>query len=101
MAVCENQAFLLVVCDYGDTAIISTQGEVARWLKSRDAWIFDNLPESKGMYVWEGCCEIRWSATGFWEDVDIDGSWRPALLNDFVRFGLPVPLPRLPEGVLA
>jgi hypothetical protein len=33
--------------------------------------------------------------------VDIDGSWRPALLNDFVRFGLPVPLPRLPEGVLA
>jgi hypothetical protein len=60
-----------------------------RWVREQRA----------GLYVWVGAIHERpinnWQAFLTWH-----GSWRPALLNDFVRFGLPVPLPRLPEGVL-
>jgi hypothetical protein len=60
----------------------------------------DFKPTEPGVWVWAG--EVVYQDHPcFSLSFRCHGNWRPAVLGDFPRFGLPVPLPRLPEGVLA
>jgi hypothetical protein len=102
----EDQALLVVQCPGGIWAVLAVLGEIVRDHLDEygpiDLGIPLGIPDPVGLYVWEGQCELasdrnyslRGNTTWF-------GSWRPAVLGDFTRFGLPVPLPRLAEGVLA
>jgi hypothetical protein len=102
----QNQVYLVAVIEGGESPVLAALGIVAkndlRQYGPVDVPISSEIPASVGFHIWEGeiCVEDfadRHSSSSFlWT-----GSWRPAVLGDFPRFGLPVPLPRLPEGVLA
>jgi hypothetical protein len=104
----EGQEFLIARDTLGClNHIIGAIGDMAIWLAddaradlfSVDGWAFDDRPMEPGLWVWTGQITYKKERPGPWFRFH-DGSWRPALLNDFVRFGLPVPLPRIPEGGL-
>jgi hypothetical protein len=101
----QNQAYLMAVIEGGDSPVLAALGVVAkndlRTYGPVDVPISSELPASVGFHIWEGAIALEdsddvHSGTSFlWS-----GNWRPAVLGDFPRFGLPVPLPRLPEGMI-
>lgn len=73
----------------GDMAI-ELADKASADLFSLDGWDENDRPGEPGLWVWTG--RIIYSKD--YPDPYFryrDGSWRPALLNDFPRFGLPVP----------
>jgi hypothetical protein len=101
----EDQVFLVVNCPGWNPLVLAALGEIARheliFDGPMDVRLPDKVPTAIGFHVWEGRYEVTGGETSLLQSVLAIGSWRPALLNDFPRFGLPVPPPRLPEGVLA
>lgn len=63
-------------------------------------------PRSPGLWVWSGTATVRdpdpddYEAMDEHEDfrTDVEGELRLAVIGDFAVFGLPTPLPRVPEG---
>jgi hypothetical protein len=107
----EGQEFLIARGAFGHIhPILGAVGELAIHLVEMSdgllstVWGWDSddyKPKEPGFWVWTGQITFRDCPYPYQSYRFHDGSWRPALLNDFARFGLPVPLPRLPEGVLA
>jgi hypothetical protein len=109
-----NQAFLVAVSNsYEDShqhLVLAADGDIARLIfEDREPRVDSVIGEDDwrwvreqpaGLYVWTGDIHEkpfhRRQAILTWH-----GSWRLAVLEDFVRFGLPVPPPRLADGVLA
>jgi hypothetical protein len=109
----KDQALLVAALRDGTQLILAVLGD---WLETEvDGFGFGNdldryfrqdqgnLPGGPGLYVWDGVVFVSDIADpakrydGSWRPAYLCGAWRPAVLGDFVRFGLPVPPPRLTE----
>lgn len=104
----EDQAFLVVNTPNGNWFVLMALGEFAQLELDTgapmEAYLPGLMPGSVGFHVWDGrcevvreirCCEVERDGPLIHRIV-WSGSWRPAVLGDFPRFGLPVPPPRLP-----